>query len=73
MRKPILFILCTLSLLFVFTTAQADGVKGKVVDDATGKPIADASVELIVKYYGGNYGSSTSTDSLGCFEVSSYV
>ena len=65
-----LFILL-LSLVFPINL-KADGVKGRVVDEETGMPIADANIQLVVKIYNGQTTSVTSTDSLGLFCLSSY-
>ena len=65
-----LFILL-LSLVFPINL-KADGVKGRVVDDETGMPIADANIQLVVKIYNGQTTSVSSTDSLGLFCLSSY-
>lgn len=65
-----LFILL-LSLVFPIIL-KADGVKGRVVDEETGMPIADANIQLVVKIYNGQTTSVTSTDSLGLFCLSSY-
>ncbi|MFW5534694.1 MAG: carboxypeptidase regulatory-like domain-containing protein [Prevotella sp.] len=65
-----LFILL-LSLVFPINL-KADGVKGRVVDEETGMPIADANIQLVVKIYNGQTTSVSSTDSLGLFCLSSY-
>lgn len=65
-----LFILL-LSLVFPINL-KADGVKGRVVDEETGMPIADANIQLVVKIYNGQTTFVTSTDSLGLFCLSSY-
>ena len=58
-----LFILL-LSLVFPISL-KADGVKGRVVDEETGMPIADANIQLVVKIYNGQTTSVTVDRQLG--------
>ena len=66
-------LLLILLLLLPSTTALADGVKGRVIDAETKQPIADANVQLVINVGSSRTTSSQSTDSLGNFNLFSFL
>ena len=70
-KKTIITALLTYLALFAFTTtAQADIIRGRVVDSETKEPLPEASVKLTQNYGDTGYSITTSTtDSAGVFHA----